>query len=155
MDQKSRCAWELLSPRQRPPGTGTDRTRERRHCQLGTISREVEGGRLRVVLDQDGKVLRLKRENPVEVQQGQEGNVASNRAGKHTATQHRTCARDGDGDEQLMLVYNFYTLKGFRRRTTLERGMRDWFDKGKATTNKCVLCGPGGIGNSTLILMCI
>jgi len=31
--------------------------------QLGTIEREVEGGRLRVVLDQDGKVLSLKRES--------------------------------------------------------------------------------------------
>ena len=98
--------------------------------QLGTISREVEDGRLRVVLNQDGKVLSLKCENLVEVQQEQEGNVASNRAGKHTATQHRTCAWDGDGDEQLMLVYNIYAPKGFRRRTTLERGMRDWFEGG-------------------------
>ena len=33
------------------------------NCQLSTIEREAEGGRLRVVLDQDGKVLSLKREN--------------------------------------------------------------------------------------------
>jgi len=117
--------------------------------RLGTIQRDVEGGRLRVVLEQDGKVLSLKRENLVEVQQGQDGRVASNRAGKHTATQQRTCDRGGGGDEQLMLVYNVCAPKGFQRRSTLERGMRDWFDNGEATTNKCVLCGPEGIGNST------
>jgi len=119
--------------------------------QLGTIEREVEGGRLRVVLDQDGKVLSLKRENFVEVQPGQEGHAASNRAGKHTATQQRSYDRGGAGDKQLMLVYNVCAPKGFQRRSALERGMRDWFDNGEATTNKCVLCGPGGIGKSTLV----
>jgi len=78
-----------------------------------------------VVLDQDGKVLSLKRENLVEVQQGQEGQVASNRAGKHTATQQRSYDRGSGGDEQRMLVYNVCAPKGFQRRSTLERGMRD------------------------------
>ena len=124
--------------------------------QFGTIQREVEGGRLRVVLDQDGKVLSLKRENFVEVQPGQEGLVASNRAGQNTATQQRSYDRSGGGDEQLMLVYNVCAPKGFQRRSTLERGMRDWFDNGEATTNKCVLCGPGGIGKSTLVyIICV
>ena len=44
--------------------------------QIDTIEREVEGGSLRVVLDQDGEVLSLKRENFVEVQPGQEGYAA-------------------------------------------------------------------------------
>jgi len=119
--------------------------------QLGTIECELEVGRLRVVLDQDGKVLSLKRENLVEVQPGQEGRVESNGACQHTATQQRSYDRGGVGDEQLMLVYNVCAPKGFQRRSTLERGMRDWFDNGEATTNKCVLCGPGGIGKSTLV----
>jgi len=124
--------------------------------QLGTIQREVEGGRLRVVLDQDGKVLSLKRENLVEVQQGQDGHVASNCAGNNTATSQRSNNRCGGGDVHLMLVYNVCAPKGFQRRSTLERGMRDWFDNGDATTNKCVLCGPGGIGKSTLVyIICI
>jgi len=109
-----------------------------------------------VVLDQDGKVLSLKRENLVEVQQGQEGQVASNRAGKHTATQQRSYNRGSGGDEQRMLVYNVCAPKGFQRRSTLERGMRDWFDNGEAATNKCVLCGPGGIGKSTpAYILCV
>ena len=119
--------------------------------RLGMIQCEVEGGRLRVVLDQDGKVLSLKRENLVEVQQGQDGHVESNRAEKHMATHQRFSNRDGGGDEQLVLVYNVCAPKGFQRRSTLERGMRDWFDNGEATTNKFVLCGPGGIGKSTLV----
>jgi len=195
----SRCACELLPPRERPPkapGNGDtvtsccaqarfqDSVRGRGwngavnskaklqgimrvrveglsklsqyNGQLGTIEREVEGGRLRVVLDQDGKVLSLKRENLVEIQPGQEGHVASNRTGKHTATQQRFYDRGGVGDEQLMLVYNVCAPKGFQRRSTLERGMRDWFDNGEATTNKCVLCGPGGIGKSTLVyIVCV
>jgi len=51
--------------------------------QLGTIECELEVGRLRVVLDQDGKVFSLKRENLVEVQPGQEGRVESNGACQH------------------------------------------------------------------------
>jgi len=120
--------------------------------RLGTIQREVEGGRLRVVLDQDGKVLSLRRENLVEVQQGQEGRGASNRVGKNTATQQRASDRGGGEDKQRkMLVYNVCAPKGFQRRSTLERGMRDWFDNRESTTKKCVLCGPGGIGKSTLV----
>ena len=119
--------------------------------QHGTIQREAEDGRLRVVLDQDGKVLSLKRENFVEVQPGQEGHAASNRAGKHTATLQRSYDRDGGGDEQFTLMYNVCAPKGFQRRSTLERGMRDWFDNGEATTNKCVMCGSGGIGKSTRV----
>jgi len=121
--------------------------------RLGTIQREVVGGRLRVVLDEDGKVLSLKRENLVEVQQGQEERVASSRAGDHTATQQRTCGQGGKGNLQPMLIYNVSAPKGFQRRSMLEKGMRDWFANGQATTNKCVLCGPGGIGKSTLVTM--
>jgi len=90
---------------------------------LGTIQREVEGGRLRVVLDQDGKVLNLKPENLVEVRQEQEACVASSsHAGNHTATQQRTCGEGGSGDKQLMLVYNVCAPQGFQfqRRSTLE-----------------------------------
>jgi len=101
--------------------------------QLGTIEREVDGGRLRVVLDQDGNVLSLKRENLVEVQQGQDGHVASNCASKNTATQQRSYDRSSGGDEQRMPVYNFCAPKGFQRQSTLERGMRNWFDNGEAT----------------------
>ena len=119
--------------------------------RLGTIHHEVEGSRLCVVLDEDGKVLSLKRDNLVEVQQGQDGRVASKRAGNYTVTQQRSYAQGGDSDQQLMLVYNVCAPKGFQRRSTLEKGMRDWFDNGEATTNKCVLCGPGGIGKSTLV----
>ena len=50
-----------------------------------------------------------------------------------------------------MRVFNVSDPKGFQRRSKLEKGMRDWFDNGEATTNKCVLCGPGGIGKSTLV----
>jgi len=50
-----------------------------------------------------------------------------------------------------MRVFNVSAPKGFQRRSKLEKGMRDWFDNGEATTNKCVLCGPGGIGKSTLV----
>jgi len=88
---------------------------------LGTIQREVEGGRLRVVLDQDGKVLNLKPENLVEVRQEQEACVASSsHAGKRTATQQRTCGEGGSGDKQLMLVYNVCAPQGFQRWSTLE-----------------------------------
>ena len=52
-----------------------------------------------------------------------------------------------------MRVFNVSDPKGFQRRSKLEKGMRDWFDNGEATTNKCVLCGPGGIGKSTLVTM--
>jgi len=122
--------------------------------QLGTIQREVEGGRLRVATDQDGKVLSLKRKNLVEVQPGHDGHVESKCAGKHTALQQRSYDRSGSGDG--MLVYNVCAPKGFQRRSTLERGMRDWFDDGETTTNKCVLCGPGGIGKSTLVyIICV
>jgi len=107
-----------------------------------------------VVLDQDGEVLSLKRENLVEIQQGKEGRVASSsRAGKLTATQKRTYGQGGGGHKQLMLVYNVCAPQGFQRRSTLERGMRDWFDNGETTTTKFVLCGPGGIGKSTLVYM--
>jgi len=50
-----------------------------------------------------------------------------------------------------MLVFNVSAPKGFQRRSKLEKGMRDWFNNVKATINKCVLCGPGGIGKSTLV----
>jgi len=50
-----------------------------------------------------------------------------------------------------MRVFNVSAPKGFQRRSKLEKGMRDWFDNGEDTTNKCVLCGPGGIGKSTLV----
>jgi len=50
-----------------------------------------------------------------------------------------------------MLVYNVNAPVGFQRRSRLERGMRDWFEDGGPTTNKCVMCGPGGIGKSTLV----
>jgi len=106
-----------------------------------------------VVLDQGGKVLSLKRENLVEIQHGQDGLVASNCAGKRTATQQRSYDQRCGGDEQLILVYNVCAPKEFQRRSTLERGMRDWFDNGETTTNKCVLCGPGGIGKSTLVFI--
>ena len=122
--------------------------------RLGTIQRELEGGRLRVVLDQDCQALSLKRENLVEVQQGKEGRVVSiSRAGKLTASQERTYGQGGGGHKQLMLVYNVCAPKGFQRRSTLEKGMRDWFDDGENATTKFVLCGPGGIGKSTLVYM--
>jgi len=57
----------------------------------------------------------------------------------------------GGGGEQRMLVYNVCAPKGFQRRSMRGKGMRDWFDKGEATTNKCVLCGPDGIGKSTMV----
>eukprot|EP00277_Geminigera_cryophila_P019821 CAMPEP_0179489942 /NCGR_PEP_ID=MMETSP0799-20121207/65152_1 /TAXON_ID=46947 /ORGANISM="Geminigera cryophila, Strain CCMP2564" /LENGTH=106 /DNA_ID=CAMNT_0021306017 /DNA_START=269 /DNA_END=585 /DNA_ORIENTATION=- len=58
----------------------------------------------------------------------------------------------GDGDRVVaMRVFNVSAPKGFQRRSKLEKGMRDWFDNSEATTNKCVLCGPGGIGKSTLV----
>jgi len=57
---------------------------------------------------------------------------------------------DGEGGGE-MLVYNVNAPVGFQRRSRLERGMRDWFEDGGPTTNKCVLCGPGGIGKSTLV----
>ena len=62
----------------------------------------------------------------------------------------------GDRDRVVaMRVFNVSAPKGFQRRSKLEKGMRDWFDNGEATTNKCVLCGPGGIGKSTLVCVCI
>jgi len=75
--------------------------------RLGTIQREVEGGGLRVVLNQDGKMLTLKSENLVEVHQGQKGRVTSSFAGMDTAMRQRTYGRGGGSDEQHMLVYNF------------------------------------------------
>jgi len=58
----------------------------------------------------------------------------------------------GDRDRVgAMRVFNVSAPKGFQRRSKLEKGMRDWFDNGEAATNKCVLCGPGGIGKSTLV----
>ena len=58
----------------------------------------------------------------------------------------------GDGDQVVaMHVFNVSAPKGFQRRSKLEKGMRDWFDNGEAMTNKCVLCGPGDIGKSTLV----
>jgi len=58
----------------------------------------------------------------------------------------------GDRDRvSAMRVFNVSAPKGFQRRSKLEKGMRDWFDNGEATTNKCVLCGPSGIGKSTLV----
>ena len=60
----------------------------------------------------------------------------------------------GVGDRVVeMRVFNVSAPKGFQRRSKLEKGMRDWFDNGEDTTNKCVLCGPGGIGKSTLVCM--
>jgi len=119
--------------------------------RIGTIQGEVEGGRLRVVLDQDGKVLSLKRENLVEAQQGQDRRLASSHADKHTTIQQRTRGRGSRGNEQHMCMFNVNAPKGFQHRSTLEKGMRDWFYNGEATTNKFVLCGPGGIGKSTLV----
>jgi hypothetical protein len=58
--------------------------------RIGTIQGEAGGGRLQVVLDQDGKVLSLKRENLFEAQHGQDRRVAYSRAGKHTAIQQTT-----------------------------------------------------------------
>ena len=87
--------------------------------RLGTIQREVEGSRLCVVLDQDGKVLSLKRENLVEVQR-----EALSRAGKLTAMQHKTCGWKSCGDEQPILMYNMHAPKGFQRRSKIEKGMR-------------------------------
>jgi len=101
-------------------------------------------------------VLSLKREKKFEVQPGQDGCAASNRTVKHTATQQRSYDRGGGGDKQLMLVYNVCAPKGFQRMSTLERGMRDWFDNGEVTINKCVLCGLGGIGKSMLVyIICV
>ena len=55
------------------------------------------------------------------------------------------------GQGHTMLVYNVQApLGGFQRRSELEKSMRDWFDTGGLQTNKCVLCGPSGIGKSTL-----
>ena len=45
-----------------------------------------------------------------------------------------------------MLMFNVLTPMGLQRRSKLEKAMRDWFNSLGATTNKCVLCGPGGIG---------
>jgi len=73
--------------------------------RLGTIQSEVEGGRLRVLLDQDRKVLSLKREHLVEIQQGQDGCVASSHAGKHTAIHQKSCGRGSSGDKLPILVW--------------------------------------------------
>ena len=50
-----------------------------------------------------------------------------------------------------MLMFNVLAPIGLQRRSKLEKAMRDWFNSLGATTNKCVLCGPGGIGKSTLV----
>ena len=50
-----------------------------------------------------------------------------------------------------MLMFNVLAPIGLQRRSKLEKAMRDWFKSLGATTNKCVLCGPGGIGKSTLV----
>jgi len=71
-----------------------------------------------------------------------------------SALQAPAALEDGDRVD-AMRVFNISAPKGFQRRSTLEKGMRDWFDNGEATTNKCVLCGPGGIGKSTLVCICI
>jgi len=48
-------------------------------------------------------------------------------------------------------MFNVLAPMGLQRRSKLEKAMRDWFNSLGATTNKCVLCGPGGIGKSTLV----
>ena len=116
----------------------------------------TRGGGRQITCGSRSRRLSLQRENLVEVQQGQDGHVESNRADKHTATHQRFLNRDSGGNEQLMLVYKVCAPKGFQRQSTLEKGMRDWFDKGEATTNKFVLCAPGGIGKSTLVyILCV
>ena len=58
----------------------------------------------------------------------------------------------GDRDRVVaMRVFNISAPQGFQPRSKLEQGMRDGFDKGKATTSRCVLCGPCGVGKSTLV----
>jgi len=62
----------------------------------------------------------------------------------------------GDIDRiDTMCVFNISVPKGFQRRSKLEKSMRDWFDNGEATASKFVLCGPGGIGKSTLVCIYI
>jgi len=51
-----------------------------------------------------------------------------------------------------MHVFKVYAPKGFQRRSKLKKGLCDYFDKDEATTNKCVLCGHGGIGKSTVVI---
>ena len=57
----------------------------------------------------------------------------------------------GSGDPSKLVCFNVHAPTAFQRRSKLEKGMRDWFDARGFTTNKCVLCGPGGIGKSTLV----
>ena len=68
---------------------------------IGTIQGGVEGGRMRVVLDQTGKVLSLKRENLLEETTGD------------------------SGEKQAMRVFNVQAPTGFQPRSRLERSMRD------------------------------
>jgi len=51
----------------------------------------------------------------------------------------------------MLVCFNVHAPTAFQRRSKLEKGMRDWFDARGSKTNKCVLCGPGGIGKSTLV----
>ena len=47
----------------------------------------------------------------------------------------------GDRDRVgTMRVLNGSAPKGLQCRSKLKKGMHDWFEKGEATTNKCVLC---------------
>ena len=46
-----------------------------------------------------------------------------------------------------MRVFNVQVPTGFQPRSRLEKSMRGWFN---GLQSKCVLCGPGGIGKSTL-----
>ena len=66
---------------------------------IGTIQDGVEGARMRVVLDQTGKVLSLKFENLLEEPTG-----------------------DG-GEKQAMRVFNVQSPTGFQPRSRLDRSM--------------------------------
>ena len=94
----------------------------------GTIQGGVEGGRMRVVLDQTGKVLSLKRENLLAEMTGD------------------------SGEKQAMRVFNVQAPTGFQPRSRLERSMRDWFEA-HGPQPKFVVWGPGGSGKSTLARM--
>jgi len=88
---------------------------------------------------------------PAAVQEIEQEGVLGSRYPRVMSTPLAPTALAGRDKVVAMRVFNVSDPKGFQRRSKLEKGMRDWFDKGEATTNKCVLCGPGGIGKSTLV----
>ena len=71
---------------------------------IGTIQVGVARGRIRVVFDQTGKVLSLKREKFLEEMTGD------------------------SGKKQAMRVFNVQAPTGFQPRLRLERSMQDWFE---------------------------